>query len=601
MPGRSIFKRAKASGSDIAQSADAGKTSQQQQQPLNKYDERVLVAAEKGDLSGLKSAAKKGGSFVKLSTEGLAAIHFSCHHGHMQLAEYMIQHDPGCVMGKDKQGRTPIHHASRSGHLLCLQLLMQGHTSPDLLCEVDGMGMAPLHYAAYGHHLSVVKYLLERECPVSQQDENGLTPLLYACATDGAPVAQILLDSGADVNSTNDDNRTPLMLASEKGFTKIVDLLLRHGAKTDLVDSSQNTAADLAVRNGFDSIKAQIAAQPPMASWQLGVKPGSENRAVVTTGGTGFNKTVSDTSLMSDVVPTSGAAASAPRKLVVTDRSIKDRNVPDGKGLKAAAHLSRVADGSEDDEGEDGWKEQVQDLTIQLSQVRRELRREADQRKKTEDEVQTLKGQLESFRAEDSDEKQKDSELDFSDDNEEDTLPDVGGARKADGAGAFGLIKAQQMIKQLREELDAAKGEQDSSQEVQSLRAEVKQLQYEKSVLADKLDDSDTESQAVPTVPLAAYQNLKESQEEILSNVQKQLAAARQELEERERENAASSPILEAEITSLRDKLSNQDEEHNRVIQLYRHHILAAANGYIHPSVQDKLAAIARLRQTSSP
>ena len=39
-----------------------------------------------------------------------------------------------------------------------------------------------------------------------------------------------------------------------------------------------------------------------------------------------------------------------------------------------------------------------------------------------------------------------------------------------------GLIKAQQMIKQLREELDAAKGEQDSSQEVQSLRAEVKQV-----------------------------------------------------------------------------------------------------------------------------
>ncbi|KAH7969968.1 hypothetical protein HPB52_023101 [Rhipicephalus sanguineus] len=72
---------------------------------------------------------------------------------------------------------TPLHWATRQGHLGMVVLLMRHGADASL---VDGEGCSCIHLAAQSGHTAIVAYLVAKGQPVNQADSNGMTPLMWA-------------------------------------------------------------------------------------------------------------------------------------------------------------------------------------------------------------------------------------------------------------------------------------------------------------------------------------------------------------------------------------------------------------------------------------
>ena len=93
-------------------------------------------------------------------------------------------------------GLTPLHHASRGGHVgCCLALLRAG---ADAGARSAG-GATPLHRAAYMGHADVVKILLRHGSPSGARDCDGLSPADKARARGHAALALLLDEAEAQL------------------------------------------------------------------------------------------------------------------------------------------------------------------------------------------------------------------------------------------------------------------------------------------------------------------------------------------------------------------------------------------------------------------
>ncbi|XP_046682041.1 transient receptor potential channel pyrexia-like [Homalodisca vitripennis] len=98
-------------------------------------------------------------------------------------------------------------------------------------------GRTPLHQAVKSGHVACVEILLQNGANVNAEDEKGLTPLLLAGAgglSRYEAIVDLLVFRGADVNKVNPDiNSSPLYHAVALGSVKATQLLLNAGASLD--------------------------------------------------------------------------------------------------------------------------------------------------------------------------------------------------------------------------------------------------------------------------------------------------------------------------------------------------------------------------------
>ncbi|MXQ80169.1 hypothetical protein E5288_WYG013532 [Bos mutus] len=101
-----------------------------------------------------------------------------CHSPSMNLkCEYYIS--KGAIvdqLGGDLNS-TPLHWATRQGHLSMVVQLMKYGADPSL---IDGEGCSCIHLAAQFGHTSIVAYLIAKGQDVDMMDQNGMTPLMWA-------------------------------------------------------------------------------------------------------------------------------------------------------------------------------------------------------------------------------------------------------------------------------------------------------------------------------------------------------------------------------------------------------------------------------------
>ena len=98
-----------------------------------------------------------------------------------------------------------------------------------LLFFVDHSGETPLHTASRNGHLSVVKYLISRGADVNKADNSGYTPLHTASMDGHLPVVEYLMSHG-DLNPADNDGWTPLLIGSMDGHLLIVNYFIQHRA-----------------------------------------------------------------------------------------------------------------------------------------------------------------------------------------------------------------------------------------------------------------------------------------------------------------------------------------------------------------------------------
>ncbi|KAM6352232.1 uveal autoantigen with coiled-coil domains and ankyrin repeats [Alca torda] len=199
----------------------------------NKYDDRLMKAAERGDVEKVSSIlAKKGVSPTKLDVEGRSSFHVVASKGNLDCLNTILIHGVD-ITATDAAGRNALHLAAKYGHALCLQKLLQYNCPTE---NVDLQGRTALHDAAMSDCSSSIQLLCDHGASVNSKDGDGRTPLVLATQMCRPTVCQLLIDRGADVNARDKQNRTALMLGCEYGCKDAVEVLLKNGADVSLTD-----------------------------------------------------------------------------------------------------------------------------------------------------------------------------------------------------------------------------------------------------------------------------------------------------------------------------------------------------------------------------
>ncbi|XP_069480310.1 uveal autoantigen with coiled-coil domains and ankyrin repeats isoform X2 [Ambystoma mexicanum] len=200
----------------------------------NKYDDRLMKAAERGDVDKVSSIlAKKGVNPSKLDLEGRSAFHVVASKGNLDCLNTILLHGVD-ITSHDAVGRNALHLSAKYGHSLCLQKLLQFNCPTE---NVDLQGRTALHDAAMSDCRSSVQLLCDHGASVNAKDGDGRTPLVLATQMCRPAICQLLIDKGADINGRDKQNKTALMLGCEYGCKDAVEVLLKNGADANLLDS----------------------------------------------------------------------------------------------------------------------------------------------------------------------------------------------------------------------------------------------------------------------------------------------------------------------------------------------------------------------------
>lgn len=200
----------------------------------NKYDDRLMKAAERGDVEKVSSIlAKKGVNPAKLDVEGRSAFHVVASKGNLECLNAILIHGVD-ITTSDSAGRSALHMAAKYGHALCLQKLLQYNSPTE---HVDLQGRTALHDAAMADCPSSIQLLCDHGASVNVKDADGRTPLVLATQMCRPTICQLLIDRGADINSRDKQSRTALMLGCEYGCRDAVEVLIKNGADVSLLDT----------------------------------------------------------------------------------------------------------------------------------------------------------------------------------------------------------------------------------------------------------------------------------------------------------------------------------------------------------------------------
>jgi ankyrin repeat protein len=227
-----------------------------------------------GAQTGLVRAVLAGARPVDTRVEdeacrGCTLLAWALEHRKPELAQALLARGAD-VSVRDAVGRSPLHHASRSGALVQAllahgadplfadrdgQLPIHAHAAecgftslqlwdvaPQTLRLRDHAGNTPLHLVAttgkgaqWERWKGLCSLLARRFLALGADpravNAAGDTPLHVAARAGRANLAKVLLEGGADPNARNAAGETPLHLAAARDDDDLAELLTAHGAR----------------------------------------------------------------------------------------------------------------------------------------------------------------------------------------------------------------------------------------------------------------------------------------------------------------------------------------------------------------------------------
>ncbi|GFR58682.1 transient receptor potential cation channel subfamily A member 1 [Elysia marginata] len=179
-----------------------------------------------------------GGDFVKgiknLLNErddfGCSPLHYASKEGHLLALDDLIR--MGAVLNpKNNQKQSPFHFAARFGRYNTCRRLLDSVYGPNIINETDGHGLTALHIAAQNGHTKVIQLLLQRGAVINKDKEDN-TPLHHAASQGWTHSMRVLIGVKSNlIDVVNVEGDSPLHVAAKNGQTSATTLLLTLGAK----------------------------------------------------------------------------------------------------------------------------------------------------------------------------------------------------------------------------------------------------------------------------------------------------------------------------------------------------------------------------------
>src|SRR3954447_11837843 len=244
--------------------------------------DKVLQSIRVGDLAGMRSALKSGGSVNGRDAEGSTPLMYAALYlsdtaglrllldrgadpnavnlsgataliwgtGSLEKVKLLVEHGAD-VNARSKLGKTALLvAASRDGAGPVVSYLLAHGARTDVTDDLTGFAALPvggggtsaLIQAAKARDSEALTALLKRGVAVNAKEKNGSTALLNAIANQNHRNINMLIANGADVNASNVGGFSALILAAMRDDVSTVATLIAKGAKIDAQDQWGNTA-----------------------------------------------------------------------------------------------------------------------------------------------------------------------------------------------------------------------------------------------------------------------------------------------------------------------------------------------------------------------
>ncbi|KAM3670503.1 palmitoyltransferase ZDHHC13 isoform 2-T2 [Ammospiza maritima maritima] len=193
----------------------------------------IVKATQYGMLERCKELVEAGYDVRQPDKENVTLLHWAAINNRQELVKYYLS--KGAVvdqLGGDLNS-TPLHWATRQGHLPMVVLLLKCGADPSL---IDGEGFSSIHLAVLFQHMPIIAYLIAKGQNIDTTDFNGQTPLMLTVQKAFGPEPmKFLLKFNPSLNAVdNVQKNTALHWAIASGNTSAVDLLLEAGASLDI-------------------------------------------------------------------------------------------------------------------------------------------------------------------------------------------------------------------------------------------------------------------------------------------------------------------------------------------------------------------------------
>ncbi|CAM5084686.1 unnamed protein product [Natator depressus] len=205
----------------------------------------IVKATQYGIYERCRELVEAGYDVRQPDKENVTLLHWAAINNRIDLVKFYIS--KGAIvdqLGGDLNS-TPLHWATRQGHLSMVVQLMKYGADPSL---IDGEGCSCIHLAAQFGHTSIVAYLIAKGQDVDMMDQNGMTPLMWAAyRTHSVDPTRLLLTFNVSINLGDKYHKnTALHWAVLAGNTTVISLLLEAGANVDAQNIKGESPLDLA-------------------------------------------------------------------------------------------------------------------------------------------------------------------------------------------------------------------------------------------------------------------------------------------------------------------------------------------------------------------
>ncbi|XP_075684342.1 transient receptor potential cation channel subfamily A member 1 isoform X2 [Rhinoderma darwinii] len=227
----------------------------------------IFKHIQEGSLCRVRSFILKNPSSLMARDDAEATpLHYASKCGHLELMLMIINEASDEVLNAlDNKGSTPLHWSVQKNQVDSVKVLLSRGANPNIL---NYYRMSPIHLAIHLHHNCIVEALLDNSTTdVNLEGDLGNTPIMQACYKDNSEALVMLFNHGAKLCKRNKIGCFPIHMTAFAGSVKCMDLILKKGKEfgfsiedhINFTDNEKSSPLHVAVQNGrLEIVKACI-------------------------------------------------------------------------------------------------------------------------------------------------------------------------------------------------------------------------------------------------------------------------------------------------------------------------------------------------------